>query len=75
MNQKLIIFFLLIALTATVSFRKYKQRTTQVEPSPGKKWIVTSIACDGSPCFATDRSAVAELHTSIQKLNHNKPKL
>lgn len=52
MNQKLIISLLLIALTGNISCRKYNQGYAPVDPSPGKKWTVTTIAGDGRPFFA-----------------------
>ena len=52
MNQKLIISFLLIAFTGNISCRKYNQGYAPVNPSPEKKWTVTTIAGDGRPVFA-----------------------
>ena len=52
MNQKLIISFLLIALTGNISCRKYNQGYAPANPSPEKKWTVTTIAGDGRPVFA-----------------------
>jgi len=51
MNQKRIIFCLLIALTDTTSCRKYNQGHAAVDPSTEKKWTVTTIAGDGRPIF------------------------
>jgi serine/threonine-protein kinase len=53
MNQKLIISLLLMALTANISCRKYNQGYAPANPSPEKKWTVTTIAGDGRP-FYTD---------------------
>jgi serine/threonine-protein kinase len=52
MNQKLIISILLIAFIANIACRKYNQGYTPVNPSPEKKWTVTTIAGDGRPFFA-----------------------
>src|ERR1043166_8376871 len=52
MNQKLIISFLLIALTGNLSCRKYNQGYAPAYPLPEKKWTVTTIAGDGRPVFA-----------------------
>src|ERR1043166_3885103 len=52
MNQKLIISFLLIALTGNLSCRKYRQGYAPADPLPEKKWTVTTIAGDGRPVFA-----------------------
>jgi len=52
MNQKLIISLLLIALIGNIACRKYNQGYTPVNPSPEKKWTVTTIAGDGRPFFA-----------------------
>ncbi|HEV8505484.1 MAG TPA: NHL repeat-containing protein [Chitinophagaceae bacterium] len=51
MNQKLIIFFLLIVLSSTISCRKYNQGYSPVYPSAEKKWTVTTVAGDGRPIF------------------------
>src|SRR5215467_12091957 len=52
MNQKLIILFSLIVTTGNISCKKYAQANSSTDPTPEKKWIVTTIAGDGRPVFA-----------------------
>ena len=57
MDQKLIISFLLIALTGNIGCKKYNQGYTPVNPTREKKWTVTTIAGNGRPIVA-DGSAL-----------------